>query len=54
MFVGAYALTVSRAGLALEVAPRINRVGVVEALADAICSHSTPKHIRCDNDPEII
>jgi len=36
------------------VARRINRLGVIEALADAICLHGIPEHIRCDNGPETI
>jgi putative transposase len=42
----------SRACLALKVARRINSVGVIEALADAMCLHGIPEHIRCDNGPE--
>ena len=44
----------SRACLALKVARRINSVGVIEALADAMCLHGIPEHIRCDNGPEMI
>ena len=33
-------------------ARRINSLGVIEALADALCLHGIPKHIRCDNGPE--
>ncbi|MFB0491180.1 hypothetical protein ABIE45_003766 [Methylobacterium sp. OAE515] len=39
----------SRACLALKVA---RRIGVIEALADALCLHGIPNHIRCDNGPE--
>ncbi|MET3413785.1 hypothetical protein ABIC30_004975 [Methylobacterium sp. 1030] len=39
----------SRACLALKVARRINSLGVIKALADAMCLHGIPKHIRCDN-----
>lgn len=39
----------SRARLALKVARRINSLGVIEALADAMCLHGIPEHIRCDN-----
>jgi putative transposase len=39
----------SRACLALKVARRINSVGVIEALADAMCLYGIPEHIRCDN-----
>ena len=44
----------SRACLALKVARRINGVGVIEALADAMGLHGIPDHIRCDNGPEMI
>ncbi|TXN64011.1 transposase family protein, partial [Methylobacterium sp. WL18] len=44
----------SRACLALKVARRINSVGVIEALAEAMCLHGIPEHIRCDNGPEMI
>ncbi len=44
----------SRACLALKVARRITSVGVIEALADAMCLHGIPEYIRCDNGPEII
>ncbi len=44
----------SRACLALKVARRISSVGVIEALADAMCLHGIPEHIRCDNGPEMI
>jgi hypothetical protein len=39
----------SRACLALKVARRINSLGVIEALADAMCLHGIPEHVRCDN-----
>jgi putative transposase len=42
----------SRACLALKVTRRINSVGVIEALADAMCLYGIPEHIRCDNGPE--
>ncbi|MFB0488750.1 IS30 family transposase [Methylobacterium sp. OAE515] len=42
----------SRACLALKVARRINSTGVIEALAEAMCLHGIPDHIRCDNGPE--
>jgi hypothetical protein len=42
----------SRACLALKVARRINSLGVIEALADAMCLHGIPENIRCDNGPE--
>lgn len=44
----------SRACLALKVARRINSLGVIEALAEAMCLHGIPEHIRCDNGPEMI
>ncbi len=44
----------SRACLALKVARRINSLGVIEALADAMCLHGIPEHIRCDSGPEMI
>ena len=44
----------SRTCLALKVARRINSVGVIEALAEAMCLHGIPEHIRCDNGPEMI
>ena len=44
----------SRTCLALKVARRINSVGVIEALADAMCLHGIPEHIRCDNGPEFV
>ena len=44
----------SRACLALKVARRINSLGVMEALADAMCVHGIPETIRCDKGPEMI
>jgi len=44
----------SRACLALKVARRINSLGVIEALADAMCLHGIPDNIRCDSGPEMI
>lgn len=44
----------SRACLGLKVARRVNNVGVIGTLANALCLHGIPKHIRCDNDPEMI
>jgi len=41
----------SRACLALKVARRINSLGVIEALADAMCLHGIPENIRCDMVP---
>jgi hypothetical protein len=39
----------SRACLALKVARRIGSLGVIEALADAMCLHGIPEHLHCDN-----
>ena len=47
----------TRACLALKVARRIRRInslGVIEVLAEAMCLHGIPEHIRCDNGPEMI
>jgi putative transposase len=44
----------SRACLALKVARRIGSLGVIEALADAMCLHGIPEHLHCDNGPEMI
>jgi len=44
----------SRAYPTLRVARRINSVGVIEALADAMCLHGIPENIRCDKGPEMI
>lgn len=44
----------SRACLALKVARRINSLGVIEALAEAMCPHGIPENIRCDNGPEMV
>jgi hypothetical protein len=44
----------SRACLRLKVARHINSVGVIKALADALCLHGIPEHIRCDNDLQMI
>jgi hypothetical protein len=39
----------SRACLRLKAARHINSVGVIKALADALCLHRIPEHIRRDN-----
>jgi hypothetical protein len=44
----------SRAYRGLKVARRINSVGVIKALADALCLHGIPEHIRRDNDLQMI
>lgn len=43
-----------RACLALGAARRINSLGVIEAMAEAMCLHGLPKRIRCDESPEMI
>jgi hypothetical protein len=43
----------SRTGRALKVVRRINSLGVIEALADGMCLHGIPEHIRCGNGPEM-
>ena len=35
-------------------ARRTNSLGVIEALAEAMCLHGIPEHICCDNGPETI
>ncbi|ARO54187.1 conserved protein of unknown function [Methylorubrum extorquens] len=44
----------SRACRGLKVARRINSVGVINALADALCLHRIPEHIRRDNGLQMI
>jgi transposase InsO family protein len=44
----------TRKCLALRVARRINSLGVIEALADAMPQKGVPEHVRCDNGPEMI
>ncbi|GEL43646.1 hypothetical protein MEX01_42370 [Methylorubrum extorquens] len=44
----------SRAYLRLKAARHINSVGVIEALADALCLHRIPEHIRCGNGLRMI
>jgi len=39
----------SRACLRLKAARHIESVGVIKALADALCLHRIPGHIRRDN-----
>ena len=43
----------TRECLALRVARRINRFGVIEALAAAMLRRGVPEHIRSDNGPEM-
>ena len=42
----------TRKCLAIRVARRINAIGVIETLADAILFEGTPQYIRSDNGPE--
>jgi transposase InsO family protein len=44
----------SRAFLRLKAARHINSVGVIKALADALCQHRIPGHIRRDNGLQMI
>ena len=44
----------SRACFARKVARRINSLGVIEALVDAMCLHAILEHIRCENGPYMI
>lgn len=41
----------TRGCLAIRVARRINGMGVIEAMADAMIVHGVPEHIRSDNGP---
>jgi transposase InsO family protein len=43
----------TRECLAIRVARRINGMGVIEAMADAMIVHGVPEHIRSDNGPEM-
>jgi transposase InsO family protein len=43
----------TRECLAIRVARRINSLGVLEAMADAILVRGIPEHIRSDNGPEM-
>jgi putative transposase len=43
----------TRECLAIRVARRINSLGVIEAMADAMVVHGVPEHIRSDNGPEM-
>jgi putative transposase len=40
--------------LAIHVARRINAIGVIETLADAMLFDSLPTYIRSDNGPEMV
>jgi putative transposase len=44
----------SRKCLAIRVARRINSIGVIETLADAMLFEGVPAYIRSDNGPEMI
>ena len=44
----------TRECLALRVDRRINSLGVIETLADAMLQKGVPEHVRCDNGPEMI
>jgi len=44
----------SRKCLAIRVARRINAIGVIETLADAMLFEGIPAHIRSDNGPEMV
>jgi putative transposase len=43
----------TRQCLAIRVARRINGMGVLETMADAMIVHGVPEHIRSDNGPEM-
>ncbi len=43
----------TRQCLALKVVRRINSLGVIETLADAMLVKGVPEHIRSDNGPEM-
>ena len=44
----------SRKCLAIRVARRINAIGVIETLADAMLFEGIPTYIRSDNGPEMV
>ena len=44
----------TRKCLAIRVARRINAIGVIETLADAMLFEGIPVHIRSDNGPEMV
>ena len=44
----------TRKCLAIHVARRINAVGVIETLADAMLLNGLPTYIRSDNGPEMV
>lgn len=43
----------TRQCLAIRVARRINGIGVIETIANAMIVHGVPEHIRSDNGPEM-
>ena len=44
----------TRKCLAIKVARRINAIGVIETLADAMLFNGLPTYIRSDNGPEMV
>ena len=44
----------TRKCLAIRVLRRINAIGVIETLADAMLFEGTPQYIRSDNGPEMV
>ena len=44
----------SRKCLAIRVARRINAIGVIETLADAMLFEGVPTFVRSDNGPEMV
>ena len=44
----------TRKCLAIRVARRINAIGVIEAMADAMLFNGLPTYIRSDNGPEMV
>ncbi len=43
----------TRQCLAIRVARRINNMGVIKTMADAMIAYGVPEHIRSDNGPEM-
>jgi putative transposase len=44
----------TRKCLAIRIARRINAIGVIETLADAMLFEGMPAYIRSDNGPEMV
>ena len=44
----------TRKCLAIKVTRRINAIGVIETLADAMLFNGLPTYIRSDNGPEMV